>query len=162
GEVAATALPPRLRTARPAPDAPREYALAPAGRDALAALPTRQRRLRELLTRLAQGPASEVEIKASTTGARSLVKSGSDSGWIAPRLPERPAPHLVRAHELTSEQQQALGRLRQGFGKFGVSLLFGVTGSGKTEIYLHLIAQALASGRQALVLVPEIALTPAL
>jgi primosomal protein N' (replication factor Y) len=69
---------------------------------------------------------------------------------------------LVRAHELTPEQEKALGHLRQGFEKFSVNLLFGVTGSGKTEIYLHLIAEALARRRQALVLVPEIALTPAL
>ena len=57
GEVVGAALPPRLRSARPVPDAPREFALAPAGRDALAAIPPRQQRLRALLTRLAEGPA---------------------------------------------------------------------------------------------------------
>jgi primosomal protein N' (replication factor Y) len=162
GEVVAAALPPRLRTSRPGPGAPRDYALAPAGRDALAAMPSRRRRLRALLARLARGPASESEIGALVKGARNLLKQGIESGWIAPFVPERPTPRLVRAHELTSEQEEALGRLRRGFEKFSVSLLFGVTGSGKTEIYLHLIAEVLARHRQALVLVPEIALTPAL
>jgi len=49
GEVVAAALPSRLRSARPIPDAPRDYALTPAGADALAAIPSRHRRLRALL-----------------------------------------------------------------------------------------------------------------
>ena len=64
---------------------------------------------------------------------------------------------------LTQEQQHALGRLRDfvGAGVFRVTLLHGVTGSGKTEIYLRLSAACLATGRTTLMLVPEIALTPA-
>ena len=162
GEVVAAALPPRLRSARPVPDAPRDFALAPAGRDALATIPTRQRRLRALLTRLLEGPASEPELARQIRGVRTLLEHATEAGWIAPLVAERPAPRFVRAHQLTSEQEQALGKLRRGFGKFGVSLLFGITGSGKTEIYLQLIAEALAQRKQALVLVPEIALTPAL
>ena len=162
GEVVAAALPPRLRSGRPAPLVPRDFALTPPGREALASVPRRQRLLRALLARLADGPVSEAELGALARGGRNPLKHGISAGWIASHLPERSTPRLARAHELTAEQEQALVRLRQGFAGFGVSLLFGVTGSGKTEIYLHLIAEALAKRKQALVLVPEVALTPAL
>ena len=162
GEVVAAALPPRLRTSRPVPEVPRDYALTKTGREALGALPRRQQRLRALLARLDRGPASEAEISASARGARNLLERGIESGWIEPWLPERPVPRLIRSHKLTAEQEEALRQLRGHAEKFAVSLLFGITGSGKTEIYLHLIADALARRRQALVLVPEIALTPAL
>ncbi len=64
--------------------------------------------------------------------------------------------------EATPEQAAALDRIREGFGRFHPVLLAGITGSGKTEVYLRLIAQALARGQQALYLVPEIGLTPQL
>jgi primosomal protein N' (replication factor Y) len=118
--------------------------------------------LRALLSRLAQGRVSESELDAQARGTRSLLKRGIETGWIAPIEPERSEPRFVHAHELTSEQRQALGILRGGLEKFRVSLLFGVTGSGKTEIYLQLIAEVLARRKQVLILVPEIALTPAL
>ena len=68
----------------------------------------------------------------------------------------------VKKHPLTSDQQRILERIEQhlSLGRFRSILLHGVTGSGKTEIYLNAIASALARGRSALVLVPEIGLTP--
>ncbi|WP_017939421.1 primosomal protein N' [Pseudomonas thermotolerans] len=71
------------------------------------------------------------------------------SHWLAqPELP------------LNAEQRQAFEAVRGGFGRFGAFLLAGVTGSGKTEVYLQLIREALEAGRQALVLIPEINLGP--
>ncbi|MDD5557321.1 MAG: primosomal protein N' [bacterium] len=72
--------------------------------------------------------------------------------------PPAAAPHLPT----TPEQERALARLREEVraGRFSVTLLHGVTGSGKTEVYLQAIAAALAAGRGAIVLVPEISLTP--
>jgi primosomal protein N' (replication factor Y) (superfamily II helicase) len=64
------------------------------------------------------------------------------------------------APPLTDEQQAALAQFREH--SHGTSLLFGVTGSGKTEVYLQAAADALAAGRQVLILVPEINLTPQL
>ena len=160
GEVVAAALPSRLRSARPIPDAPRDYALTPAGADALAAIPSRHRRLRALLSRLGKGSASASEL--ATLGSRNLLRRSIETGWIASIEPERSEPRFVHAHELTSEQENAIRVLRSGLEKFRVSLLFGVTGSGKTEIYLQLIAEVLARRKQVLILVPEIALTPAL
>jgi primosomal protein N' (replication factor Y) len=162
GEVVAAALPPRLRTAKTVPTPSRDYVLTPAGKDALAATPSRHRRLRALLSRLAQGRASESELDAQARGTRSLLEHGIETGWIVSIEPERSEPRFVHAHELTSEQRQAIGILRGGLETFRVSLLFGVTGSGKTEIYLQLIAEVLSRRRQVLILVPEIALTPAL
>ena len=64
-----------------------------------------------------------------------------------------------RLPELTAPQREALGSLREQFAEKPAALLHGVTGSGKTEIYIHLIAETLARGGDVLLLVPEIALT---
>jgi primosomal protein N' (replication factor Y) (superfamily II helicase) len=91
---------------------------------------------------------------------------------VAPRLPkrrkeQRPAaevhalPGEAAPAELTESQQEALGRILAAFaGDGGSFLLHGETGSGKTEVYLQACAAALERGRSAIVLVPEIALTP--
>ena len=89
-----------------------------------------------------------------------LVDSGT---LIAEPLPDWHALPLDIGRErakLTPEQQEAARELLANTGDgFTVTLLDGVTGSGKTEVYFEAIAQALAKGKQALVLMPEIALT---
>ena len=60
---------------------------------------------------------------------------------------------------LSEAQQQALQAIKRGHDDGRVALLHGITGSGKTEIYIHLMAEALSSGRDVMMLVPEIAIT---
>lgn len=76
--------------------------------------------------------------------------------------PEKAPGNLLREPPfgLNSEQQQALAAIKARIGEFRPFLLFGVTGSGKTEVYLQAIAAVLERGEQALVLVPEIGLAP--
>jgi primosomal protein N' (replication factor Y) len=69
-------------------------------------------------------------------------------------------PRFEASLALNEEQRAAIEAVRSGADRFHPVLLQGITGSGKTEVYLHLVADALARGRQALMLVPEIGLTP--
>jgi len=66
---------------------------------------------------------------------------------------------LGKPVELSSAQLEALNRVKESFATHHVTLLHGVTSSGKTEVYIHLIGEALAEGKQVLYLLPEIALT---
>ena len=170
GEVIATALPNALRQGEPArPRTATAWRLTEAGRaarvDDLASNATRQRRLLELLQSAAD-PVPSPRLNAELSGWQPAARALAERGWcetvehdylavLQGRGGDRPPP-------LSDEQTAAYEALREQRDGFVPYLLEGVTGSGKTEVYLHAIADALAADRQALVLVPEIGLTPQL
>lgn len=121
---------------------------------------------RELLAYLELHPGEHAlatldgQLKDASRAARSLARRGMAALRVASPItsaPERPP------HELNSWQQAAFDAVKATLDskQFGAFLLQGVTGSGKTEVYLSAIDHALSLGRAALLLVPEIALTPA-
>ncbi|QJR16926.1 primosomal protein N' [Usitatibacter palustris] len=81
---------------------------------------------------------------------------------LAPAAPATARGPIAEGPPPTAEQEAALATVLASFDRFHPVLLEGITGSGKTEVYLRAIAEALARGRQALYLVPEIGLTPQL
>ncbi|WP_375692071.1 primosomal protein N' [Pseudooceanicola sp. LIPI14-2-Ac024] len=102
------------------------------------------------------------EAGASSSVVKGLVQSGAVREEAAPR--DVPFPRLDAdrpGKALTEDQQAAADRISEGVEaeRYGTTLLRGVTGSGKTEVYLEAVARCLRKGRQALVLLPEIALT---
>ena len=131
-------------------------------------------RQREVLEILSGAPAGHVAAELADRGATSdVVTRLAKAGLVAyrqERVERDPfeatpfvAPPVDEQRRLTAEQMAALDRLTRlsAAGTFRVALLHGVTGSGKTEIYLRLAAAVRNTGRSVLMLVPEIALTPA-
>ncbi len=170
GEVLAAALPAALRRGEPLPDIARYgWVLNEAGRTALAALRAgRPKLLATLLTELRDEDWLDAAAPGWRTPLRSLRERGlvarEDMGEMGPGSltsfgVNEPDPMTHPTFCANAEQQQAIDAIRAADG-FAPFLLDGVTGSGKTEVYLQAIADCIARGRQALVLVPEIGLTP--
>ena len=131
--------------------------LKPAG-DILRDLPPLPRdffELCEFASTYYQAALGEVVMQALPAGLKRLAAPVRRAGSLAS------APAQATPPDLTREQVAALDAIDPQAG-FAAHLLFGVTGSGKTEVYLRLIERILAAGRQVLLLVPEINLTPQL
>ncbi|HTM62197.1 MAG TPA: primosomal protein N' [Burkholderiales bacterium] len=115
--------------------------------------------LMRFLSAYYQRPLGETVISALPPRLRSLkpLPRKSLNGE-----PIAASARFTPTHALTADQAGAVERIAHKLGTFATVLLHGVTGSGKTEVYLHTIEQVLNRGQQALVLVPEISLTPQL
>ena len=167
GEVVFGALPPPLRAGA---DLHATHTVWEATADAgLEGLPIRAKRLRAVLAELlATSAAGTGEDSAADKGRVTTLRELERRGLVrrrevlaSPQLEDVPVPRDA-APPLNPAQASAVTAIQDRLDRFETLVLKGVTGSGKTEVYLQAIATVLAAGRQALVLVPEIALTPQL